>query len=75
MIPAIRTMIARIQIPATSSSLWREKPKIRAFFGSGEIKSVITPEKDNSRNANKDSRNRNFGSLLGAILEFISSLR
>jgi hypothetical protein len=66
-------MIAKIQIPATSSSLRAEKPNIRALLGSGVINSVTTPEKNNSRNANKDSRNKNCGSLVGTILEFMTS--
>jgi hypothetical protein len=66
-------MIAKVQIPATCSSLRAEKPNIKAFLGSGVINSVTNPEKDNSRNANKDSRKRYCGSFVGAILEFMTS--
>src|SRR5512136_158864 len=72
LIPTARTRIARIQIPATRSSRIAEKPNTRAFLGSGEINNVTSPETDNSRNTNKESKNRNCGSLAGASLGFMT---
>src|ERR1035437_4529645 len=71
LIPEAKTMIAKSQIPPTCSNLRAEKPNIEAFFWSGVINSVTNSEQNNSRNANKPSRNRYFGSLVGVILEFI----
>ncbi|MFH2040028.1 MAG: hypothetical protein ABIJ65_11400 [Chloroflexota bacterium] len=50
-LPEIRNKNARRRIIIASAQRCLEKPKIQAFFGSGETRSVNTPEKINSRNA------------------------